>query len=290
MNTNERYREIKRKICGYAEQDENIKAVIAIGSSTRSNVPADEYSDLDLIIVTDSPDRWYSGEYQEFFGNVNISFIEPTLGGGMERRCIYDDDKDVDMIIFTPEQFSKALREGDAKWVMNRGYAFLYDDGDYTGLIPKFVTPAYRRKKMNKDEFANTVNDFYFHNIWACKKLRRGELWSAKMCIDSYLKNLLLKMIEQYQLCISDDDIWHDGRFLDRWADKSVLNELQHCFAHYDNDDCKRAISATHRLFARLARAVAEKSGHTYSEKAEECAMAYIISTTDLVNRTWKEH
>ena len=35
MNTNDRYREIKRKICGYAEQDEAIKAVIAIGSLTR---------------------------------------------------------------------------------------------------------------------------------------------------------------------------------------------------------------------------------------------------------------
>ena len=289
MNTNDLYREIKRKISGYAEQDEAIKAVIAIGSSTRSDVPADEYSDLDLIIVTDSPDRWCSGEYQELFGNVSISFIEPTLGGGMERRCIYDDDKDVDMIIFTPEQFGKALREGVAQWVMNRGYALLYDGGDYVELIPKFVTPVVSRSKMNEEEFANTVNDFYFHNIWACKKLRRGELWSAKMCIDSYLKNLLLKMIEQYQLCISDADVWHDGRFLDRWADSTVTDELKDCFAHYDNEDCKRAIAATHRLFARLARAVADKSGHAYPERAEKCAMAYIISTTNIKGRTCKE-
>jgi aminoglycoside 6-adenylyltransferase len=75
-----------------AEQDENIRAVIAIGSSVRSDVPADEFSDLDLIIATRDTEKWYSGEYPNRLGDVSISFIEPTLGGGRERRCIYDDD------------------------------------------------------------------------------------------------------------------------------------------------------------------------------------------------------
>ena len=35
----DRYRDIKQKLCKYAEQDKDIKAVIAIGSSTRSEVP-----------------------------------------------------------------------------------------------------------------------------------------------------------------------------------------------------------------------------------------------------------
>ena len=37
----DRYRDIKQKLCKYAEQDKDMKAVIAIGSSTRSEVPAD---------------------------------------------------------------------------------------------------------------------------------------------------------------------------------------------------------------------------------------------------------
>lgn len=121
------------------EQDKDMKAVIAIGSSTRSEVPSDDFSDLDLIIVTSSPDRWYSGEYPEKFGNVSISFIEPTLGGGKECRCIYDEDRDVDMIIFTPLQFENALKEGVAEWVMNRGWILLYDVGGYAEMIPQFV-------------------------------------------------------------------------------------------------------------------------------------------------------
>ena len=96
----DRYRDIIQKLCKYAEQDKDIKAVIAIGSSTRSEVPADDFSDLDLIIVTSTPDRWYSGEYPKLFGNVSISFIEPTLGGGKERRCIYDEDRGMCNVIY----------------------------------------------------------------------------------------------------------------------------------------------------------------------------------------------
>ena len=108
----DKYFQIKSNILKYAESDDDIKAIVAIGSSTRSDVKADEYSDLDLFIVTANTEPWFSGEYPKKFGNVNISFIENTLGGGKERRCIYDEDKDVDMILLTPEQFDAAVKEG----------------------------------------------------------------------------------------------------------------------------------------------------------------------------------
>ena len=277
MNTaSDRYAEIKRKIIGYAERDNDIEAVVAIGSSTRDSIPADEFSDLDLIIATAEPEKWFSGEYPSLFGNVSISFIEPTLGGGMERRCIYDEDKDTDMIIFTPEQFETAIKDGTAGWVMNRGYRILYDSGRYSAMISEYIKPAVSRPEMTEADFVNIVNDFFFHNIWACKKLRRGELWSAKMCIDAYLKERLLKMIEQYEIISSGADVWHDGRFLDRWADRTVIDGLGSCFAHYDTDECRKALYATHTLFSRLASFVAVKRGFRYPTEAQECAAEYL--------------
>ena len=83
----DKYFQIKNKILESAESDDDIKAIVAIGSTTRSDVKADEYSDLDLFIVTSNTEPWFFGEYPKRFGNVNISFIENTLGGGKERRC-----------------------------------------------------------------------------------------------------------------------------------------------------------------------------------------------------------
>ena len=272
----DRYIQIKSKILEYAESDDDIKGVVAIGSTTRSDVKADEYSDLDLFIVTTNTESWFSGEYPKRFGNVSISFIENTLGGGKERRCIYDEDKDVDMIVLTPEQFEAAIKEGVAQWVMNRGYVVLYDSMDCTSMLEKHITLNVTAPSVTEDEFLNMVNDFYFHNIWAYKKLKRGEIWSAKTCVDSYLKRYLLRMIELYRSKTAGVDVWHDGRFIDSWAGDEILSELRNCFAHYDNDDIKKALIKTHELFARITKELAEFEGYEYPVGAEKCAKAYL--------------
>ena len=271
-----RYKEIKENICRYSEVDSEIKAVIAIGSSTRESVKADEYSDLDLIIVTDNPTSWYSGEYPMQLGEISIGFLEPTLGNGKEYRAIYDEDKDVDMIIFTPKQFTEAVKNGTAGWVMNRGYAFLCDKAGYSELVRAYVNPSVASPQISESEFINLTNDFYFHNIWAAKKLLRGELWSAKMCVDAYLKNYLLKIIEFY--CYQKDgrDVWHDGRFVDRWADDWILEKLTVCFAHYEENDIGKALVHTHELFKKLAADVADMNRYIYPQKAENTASEFL--------------
>ena len=272
----DRYKEIKENICHYSEADSEVKAVIAIGSTTRESLKADEYSDLDLIIVTDSPTSWYSGEYPMQLGEISIGFLEPTLGNGKEYRAIYDEDKDMDMIIFTPKQFTEAVKNGTAGWVMNRGYAFLCDKAGYSELVREYVNPSVASPQISESEFLNLTNDFYFHNIWAAKKLLRGELWSAKMCEDGYLKNHLLKMIELY--CYQKDgrDVWHDGRFIDRWADDWILEKLKVCFAHYEKNDAGNALISTHELFKKLAAAVADMNGYFYPQKAENTASEFL--------------
>ena len=84
----DRYTDIKQKLCACAETDSSIRAIIVIGSTVRQNPSADEFSDLDLMIVTDAPEVWCSGEYPKKLGSVRIAFTEPTLGGGTEYRCI----------------------------------------------------------------------------------------------------------------------------------------------------------------------------------------------------------
>ena len=272
----DKYIDIKKNIIEYVNRDTDIKAIVAIGSTTRTDVKADEFSDLDLIIATENPTNWLKGEYPEKLGQVNISFIEPAIGGGKERRLIYDEDKDVDMIIFTPVQFENSIKTGVAQMVMNRGYEIMYDSGGFTELIKQYVSNVHSNPKISEEEYLNLVNDFYFHNIWACKKLKRGEIWAAKMCVDAYLKTHLLKMLELYSFYQNGTDVWHDGRFLDQWAGNDISEKLKNCFAHYDKDDIWNALIATHSLFDSIAKAVAEILEYDYPLEAEKCAERYI--------------
>lgn len=268
----DRYINIKSKLHDLAKKDEDIKAIILIGSSTRDTVKADEYSDLDIIIATCNTEKWLYGDYPKQLGNVKISFVEATLGGGKERRILYEGSLDVDMIIFTPAQFETAIKDGVASWVMNRGYVVMYDSAGYSELLEKYVSHEIIHTDLSEWEFGNIVNDFFFHTVWASKKILRGELWSAKMCIDAYLKNYLLKIIEVYSASKHDVDVWHDGRFLDRWAENEILMDLKRCFAHYDKEDMVAALLATEELFSKLASQVAELKGYQYPDEAADYA------------------
>lgn len=273
---NSRYSDVLEALDRLCKAEDSIKCVTAIGSSTRETVKADEYSDLDLIIVTDDPDSWISGNFPGRLGDISISFTEPTIGGGTERRVIYGGDRDADFIIHTPEQFTEFVTSGLATVLMNRGFRVLYDAGDYTSLLNKHVVPGVRQPQLTEGEFVNLVSDFFFHNIWAYKKLKRGELWSAKLCVDSYLKTRLLTVAELYFSRKNGADVWHDGRFIDRWADKAFLDDLSRCFARYDKEDVFSALQNTHSLFSQTARACAELLSFAYPEKAEETACHYL--------------
>lgn len=279
----DRYMNIKEKLLTLAKQNENIKAIVLIGSSTRDTVKADEYSDLDVIIATELSERWIYGDYPEKLGDVKMSFVEPTLGGGKERRVLYDGSLDVDFIIFTPSQFMKAIKEGVAGWVMNRGYEVMYDSEGYSALLEKNVPHEINYMDLSESEFDNMVNDFFFHTVWAAKKILRGELWTAKMCIDAYLKNYLLKIIEMYSVLKHHVDVWHNGRFLERWAEKEVLMDLEKCFAHYDKDDMVSALFSTEDLFGKLASQTAEMKGYKYPKEAENYAKLLLSGYMDKI-------
>lgn len=270
------YHKIVQNILQTANTDTSIRAVIAIGSSTRNDVPADEYSDIDLIVATDDIDVWHSGDLPRRFAEVKIMFTEPTLGGGTELRVMYEGYRDVDFIIFTPRQLSVAIEDGTANYVMNRGYRVLYDAIGVEARLAEAICSAVEPPVCSETDFLNRVNDFYFHEIWAAKKLLRGEMWSAKMCMDAYLKNHLLALVQWYTVSKAPIDVWHDGRFLDTWAEAGICEELKGCFAHYDRQDMARALSTTHSLFSRLARDTAQMRRFSYPHEAERTADAFL--------------
>lgn len=273
----DRFAGIKARLMALAQQDASLKAVVAIGSGTRSDTPADAFSDLDLIIATERPEAWLYGDMPSRLGEMRISFTEPTLGGGTERRMLYEGSLDVDLIVFTPDQLTQAVLEGPAGWVMNRGYAVLHDAMGIAPLLARHIRQDVSFTPMGDAEFVNVVNDFFFHAVWADKKLRRGELWTAKMCMDAYLKRLLLRVIE-LDRC-AEVDVWHDGRFLDRWAGKDTTAALADCFARYDPADMSVALRHTAQLFARLARHAAAVHGYAFPECAQAYAMQLLGSS-----------
>ena len=81
----------------------------------------------------------------------------------------------------------------------------------------------------------------------------------------------LLQMIEWHARAVRGaQDTWHNGRFLERWADPRAVAGLGGAMAHYDAGDVRRALQECLQLFSWLAIETGEAIGCAYPREAEE--------------------
>ena len=107
------------------------------------------------------------------------------------------------MIVMSEDSLVNLLKSHNADFILNRGFLLCYDACGISQLICKSSknTPC-DFTALSEESFRNLTNDFMFHTVWAEKKIRRGELWTAIMCVNGYLKTKLIIVIEMYEHCI----------------------------------------------------------------------------------------
>lgn len=276
------YEQLVEKLVKWAEMQCDILAVMVVGSRARVHHPADEWSDLDLILVVADPDRYLSAaEWLLNIGSYWCTFVERTsTGEASERRVLFEGGLDVDFILLAAEGIQQRLREAPVSDIIRRGIRILLDKGS---MLSQSIPPAPQtshRHPPTQQEFQEVIQDFWYHAVWTAKKLQRGELWTARGCTDVYMKKLLLHMIE-WHACTArgwDHDTWYDGRFLELWAEPRVPGALRHAFAHYAEEDIGRALLATMDMFRWLAAETADHLSYPYPITTDERVTEWVTS------------
>lgn len=265
------------RILQWAEGRVDIRLVVVIGSRARRDKPADVWSDLDLVLFTTDPAVYLSdSSWLTELGVFHLTFLEPTaVGAFVERRVLFDGGLDVDFIPL-PTYVVQGDVPSEMSGVLQRGYRVLIDKD---GLSRKLQSASEGSKdsgnptsqQPSEASFLHVVNDFLYHAVWSAKKLCRRELWTAKMCCDGFMKRQLLQMMEwHHQASAGADDIWHEGRFLDSWADPFVLRKLRTSFASYEVDSVWTALETSVDVFGILGREFAEQVGYEYPTDAHQ--------------------
>jgi aminoglycoside 6-adenylyltransferase len=274
---------VLERVVAWAQNDGAVSAALLLGSQARRDHPADDWSDTDLILVVDDPDALTSdASWPSRFGEVAITFSELTLLSERERRVLYADGTDVDVLPMSRDRMERYLTDPHALLALGRGHRALVDKiGIFTGLDRRIAeaqeAAAERAIGPDASAFENLVSDFWYHAVWAARKLRRGELWVAHSCVDGYLKQLLLRVIEWRATGLADaTDTWFSGRFMERWADQAVLEGLGTAYGHHDSADVRRALKATMDLFRSLAMDLAAGSRLPYPSEADAAATAFV--------------
>lgn len=274
-----RYDGIIHRFIEWGVQEDRLCAALLIGSQARDDHPADDCSDLDIIMVVHDTDYFIrSDQWLKEIGSFHISFVEATIDGGKERRVLFDGALDVDFVILPRENLDNHdfIREGGG--ILKRGYRVLIDKDGLTAVLSDLPSQMAPCTLLSEQDFINLVSDFWYHSVWTAKKVRRGELWTAISCADSYMKGRLLRIIECHAHAGNglEYDTWYNGRFLEEWAEDWIVKKLARCFAQYEELDIKHALLNTMDLFRRVAVETSDRLSYAYPKEADEYASAWV--------------
>ncbi|UCE66630.1 MAG: aminoglycoside 6-adenylyltransferase [Candidatus Zixiibacteriota bacterium] len=285
-NIHELFEQFIDRFKRWAKKQDDIRGAYILGSRARKETPADEWSDLDLPIITSDPDRYISDiSWLDNLGKHCLTFLEKTgTGREIERRVLFEGGLDVDFPIIPYDLLKNHTLSPLDIIMLNRGYRILVDKDKELAAIVRGLPEPPEPVHPSLDEFDNNVNDFLYHAILAVKKFKRGELFYAKSVCDSYMKRLLLSMISWHARAKHglNYDVWHDGRFLEKWAEPEFVDGLKKTYAIYSARDFPRALRETMNLFRRIAVETAEMLGYQYPDKGDKYTVSII---KDYLNR-----
>ena len=263
----------------WAQLRPDVRAGVVLGSWVRNDIPPDNLSDLDLLVIVSDPSVFLSeASWLHKFGEPCLTFIEPTATGNfLERRVSFRDGRDIDFSIAPVAKIEQMILQQipvEIADVFRRGFRILVDKDR---LAERFADSARWPEKADKLPteltWRETGHDFLFHVLLAAKKARRGELWVATRSCNGYLKNLLLRLMEWHAKAKGHSDSWHEGRFLERWTEREMLQALPDTFAKYALEDVQRALIANLHFYEKFGRKVANAFGYGFPEEAYSFAV-----------------
>ena len=263
LNVNTRIDLLQAAIADWARERDDVRAVLVVGSQVRADTPADRWSDLDVVLFLDDPRRLADdATWVAEFGVPILSFREATaFGNEVERRVLYETGEDVDFPLLDASTWLAEMSDPETQVLLARGHRVLYDELGLRAQL-KSLPPPPEPSSPDEHAFQELANDFWYHALWAAKKLRRGEVYTALLCLDGYLKVRLVKLLEWHARSVDPSvDTWHGGRFVERWADPGALAALELAYAHYDVRDVARALWATIDLWQTLEEETARRLG-----------------------------
>jgi aminoglycoside 6-adenylyltransferase len=263
-NVNSRIELVEAAVAEWAREREDVRAALVVGSQARTDMPADRWSDLDVVLFVDDPRRLADdATWVEEFGRPVLTFLESTaFGDRVERRVLYEHGEDVDFPLLEAENWRALAALPEARALLGRGHRVLHDELGLEGVLEQALQETPEPVVPDAAMLRELASDFWYHALWAAKKLRRGEVFTAKGCLDGYLKARLVTLLEWHAGAVDPSvDTWHGGRFLERWADPGALAALENAYARYDLRDVARALWETIDLWQGLEDETARRLG-----------------------------
>lgn len=262
---------LQQRIIQWAESCPDLRALLVVGSQARRGRPADEWSDLDLMLLFRNPNPYLANQdWIRSLGPVLVLLPHETGEGDPEFLVLFEGGYKVDFVVYTADYLQEIVRTQHVPSVYLPGFIILVDkDGLAAQLpLPPGTPPA--MDKPSSQDFVRNVETFWYGALYVAKQIRRGNLWVVKYR-DWTMKEIMLTMLTWHTRATQGWDLetWHDGHAMAEWTDPQTWGELQHVFGQFSAADSWRALIATMDLFKRLAKEVAAAEEYSYPQAVD---------------------
>jgi aminoglycoside 6-adenylyltransferase len=276
-----RFAALIERFVSWASGRPDIEGAIIVGSRARTAQPADEWSDLDIVMFADHPPVLLEDQsWGSLLGDWEISFREPTaVGIWEERRLLFADGCDVDISILPSRLLDELELKGEesvlfqqAANVVARGYRLLLDrNGRIAPAIERMASSTHpSRTPPSQAELDQVLSDFWYHCPWTARKLRRGELAVAHECLEGNQRSLVIRLLHWH--AARDGHTWHGTRYLENAMKGDIREHYARTFALHTADDIARGLREMMDLVDRVGNEIAEAYGLSVSPTPHEAA------------------
>lgn len=138
------------RVAAWASTRDDIRLVMVVGSQARHGEPADDLSDLDLVMASTAPEgHLEKTDWLSELGSPVLSFVEATAaaGGEWERRVLFESGLDVDFTVLAAERLEVLARGSlprDVAGVFARGVRLVCDKDELGAAILRHIPRPWR--------------------------------------------------------------------------------------------------------------------------------------------------
>ncbi len=258
--------EVLAQLIAWADDWHNVRAVVLTSSRSDPRHPSDELSDYDLeVFVRDLAPVMADDSWLAPFGELLVRWPRrpgPTGADGWITQLA---------------QFSNGVRldfqftaGAEPDWTeLDHGYRVLVDKDGLTAGWPAPTFRSYTVQPPTADEFADTVNAFWWDILYVAKALRRGELPFARYMLDSAIRSESLERLVGWHIGATvgwGRAVGLHGKWFERYLDGATWASYQETCRGGDAVEVERAMWAMVGLVGEVGRGL----GFAYPEELEE--------------------
>ena len=246
--------ELIKKITRWAKDQEDIRALILMGSYARKG-SVDQLSDIDLqFFSTNIQTYLIDRNWFEEFGTVWLSHQDQSANAC---QVIYEDGLMVEFYFAHPSTIQAMQEQLPSHY--ETGYKILIDKDRLTRGLPKASGKQLAPQPPSQQDFEYAVEAFWWDAFQYVKYLWRDELWRCKH-YDWQLKQHLLEMMGWHALLCRRQVGFttYQGSHLKEWTDPEVYIGLMSAFGRFYPADSWRALDDTVKTYVNLSEQVAK--------------------------------